>query len=493
MTHNASVQARRTLRDAFDRFAATVTPEDQRQFANTTLEDVRDEALKIERQLRARRTPQNMARLQPFLRGMEHYSKVIEVLCNGTPYLSWIWAPVKLMLTITTDSLGAFEKLIDAYGKIADMLPRFDRLAAALSHDHNFQAVLALVYVDVLEFHRRAYKFVRRKSWAIFFGSMWAGFESRFGDILKSLEYHKELADKEAVATDISAAIACSKEDSNRWEQQEREWKALKVRSVLSWLATDEIPPEDMLEKHTQDCLPHSCEWFVQHPMTQSWLKDSADTDILWLYGKPGSGKSVLCSNLVQHAQKKGANIFFYFCNYLGNGTESSSCLLRSIAAQIVQKDNDLAMHVYGKYSQMHPIPSRKVLLNLLPELLQGLGSVHLVIDGLDEWDEHEQKETLHSLTPLLRTDASSYFCKILVASRETLVISRTMRKKSKPAASISLSSSDESAAIHLSIGNFVDRKLSDLPDHVEELESSPLLLADIKRNLLEKSNGMVS
>jgi hypothetical protein len=43
------------------------------------------------------------------------------------------------------------------------MLPRFDRLETALSHDPNFQALLALVYADILEFHRRAYKFVRRK------------------------------------------------------------------------------------------------------------------------------------------------------------------------------------------------------------------------------------------------------------------------------------------------------------------------------------------
>jgi hypothetical protein len=35
------------------------------------------------------------------LRGMEHYSKVVEVLCNGTPYLSWIWAPIKLMLMVS--------------------------------------------------------------------------------------------------------------------------------------------------------------------------------------------------------------------------------------------------------------------------------------------------------------------------------------------------------------------------------------------------------
>ena len=64
---------------------------------------------------------------------------------------------------ITMDSISAFEKLIEAYGKIADMLPRLDRLAKALAADHNFQNVLALVYSDIIEFHQRAYKFVRRK------------------------------------------------------------------------------------------------------------------------------------------------------------------------------------------------------------------------------------------------------------------------------------------------------------------------------------------
>jgi hypothetical protein len=96
-----SPQARLTLQNAFERFAGTVTPDDRRLFNNTTLQDVREEAGDIERQLRARRTLRNMARLEPFLRGMEHYSKVVEVLCNGTPYLSWIWAPVKLMLMVS--------------------------------------------------------------------------------------------------------------------------------------------------------------------------------------------------------------------------------------------------------------------------------------------------------------------------------------------------------------------------------------------------------
>lgn len=175
-----SAQARLTLQNAFERFASTVAPDDKREFYNTKLKDVRDEVMQIEKQLRARRMQRNMARLDPFLRGMDHYSKVVKVLCNGTPYLSWIWAPVKLMLTVRKSPSHArsgstkiprlqsirsarSKKLIEAYAKIGDMLPRLDRLGHALADDHNFQNMLALVYSDVIEFHRRAYKFVRKR------------------------------------------------------------------------------------------------------------------------------------------------------------------------------------------------------------------------------------------------------------------------------------------------------------------------------------------
>jgi len=60
-------------------------------------------------------------------------------------------------------------------------------------------------------------------TWEIFFGSLWADFESRFGNILKSLAYHSELVDKEAAAVGISSAISWSKEEMDTWEQQDHE------------------------------------------------------------------------------------------------------------------------------------------------------------------------------------------------------------------------------------------------------------------------------
>jgi hypothetical protein len=87
-------QAYRTFQESFDSFEKTVQKHsrtDDREFSNTTLRDVRDAAKEVERQLAARQCMRNMKRLEPFLNGLEAYSKVIEVLCNNTPFLSWIW------------------------------------------------------------------------------------------------------------------------------------------------------------------------------------------------------------------------------------------------------------------------------------------------------------------------------------------------------------------------------------------------------------------
>jgi len=42
------------------------------------------------------------------------------------------------------------------------MLPRFDRLGAALQDKPDFQQALAVVYSDILTFHENAYKLFRR-------------------------------------------------------------------------------------------------------------------------------------------------------------------------------------------------------------------------------------------------------------------------------------------------------------------------------------------
>lgn len=66
-------------------------------------------------------------------------------------------------MQIAQANLSALDKLIDAYAMIGEAMPRFDKLSAAFKDDQDFQQVLGQFYEDILEFHRRAYKFFRRR------------------------------------------------------------------------------------------------------------------------------------------------------------------------------------------------------------------------------------------------------------------------------------------------------------------------------------------
>ena len=92
--------AQRTVREAFEDLEKTVSPADSKDFEITTLENVQKAALEIENQLAARQSLRNMRRLMPLFSGLGYYAQTIEVLCNGTPYLPWIWAPIKLVLKV---------------------------------------------------------------------------------------------------------------------------------------------------------------------------------------------------------------------------------------------------------------------------------------------------------------------------------------------------------------------------------------------------------
>jgi hypothetical protein len=202
-------------------------------------------------------------------------------------------------------------------------------------------------------------------------------------------------------------------------------------------------------------------------------------------------GKSVLSSGLIQHAEADGLNVFFYFCSYMGASSGNVSRLLRSLLSQIIQKHQDLAIYVYDTHFKLHPTPTKKALIVLLSELLQSLGSTRLVVDGIDEWDAIQQKDLIQDLTQIISTGSSSCTCKIMISSRDTLDISRNLRKRKQQLVTISLSENNESLEITRSIGNFIDERLRELLDHFKNLDPDGSILAEIKRVLLDKSSGL--
>ena len=92
------------IADAFEKLRRSISEEDAKKFASTNLKDVWSAVREIDDTHRRRQSAQNLRRVEPLLTGLEKYSKVIEVLCNGTPYMPYVWVCYPI-LTRGRDSL----------------------------------------------------------------------------------------------------------------------------------------------------------------------------------------------------------------------------------------------------------------------------------------------------------------------------------------------------------------------------------------------------
>ena len=88
------------IADAFGKLQRSVSEEDAHKFASTELKDVWTAVREIDSRQRMRLSAQNMRRIEPMLRGIEKYTKVIEVLCNGTPYMPYVWVRTYLSVDL---------------------------------------------------------------------------------------------------------------------------------------------------------------------------------------------------------------------------------------------------------------------------------------------------------------------------------------------------------------------------------------------------------
>ncbi|KAH8698037.1 hypothetical protein GQ44DRAFT_832316 [Phaeosphaeriaceae sp. PMI808] len=502
-----TLQARRTFQESFDSFERTVegfSRTDARDFNDTTLRDVRDAAKQIERQLAARQCLRNMKRLEPLLNGLETYSKVIEVLCNGTFSVSWIWAPIKLMMKLATDHISAFEKLVTAYGQIAAMLPRFDLLSNALRDKPDFQQALAVVYSDILEFHKHAYKFFRRNGWVCFFKSSWGQFEGRFNYILDSLERHARVVDQDANAYLISETMQWRLEALQHVAKTEKDRSTTQLTAALAWLGLDAVPhcgqayQDNILNRLIHDCCGGTTDWILKHQRMRAWLQNGRGPPLLWLKGKPGSGKSTLCAKITQFLRApKQCIVLFCFYSYTISSVYPDPVvfMLATLVSQILRQNTNLATYVYEEFVAEARSVSVRDLQELISNLIPQLEMPRILIDGIDECIRYDANGKPYDLTPvkdvltaILQLESpqqSSVSPKILVVSRDVLQMVGKLAKK--PTVALD----QEKEALTADILHFTKQRLNEIRDKFESLVGIDDILHGVESNIVEKSQGM--
>ncbi|KAK6700393.1 hypothetical protein SNK05_013204 [Fusarium graminearum] len=502
LQHNVSALAKSTIKIAYDELDRTINPDDKRNFANISLQDVRDAALKIENQLAARQSLRNMRRLMPLFRGLEHYSKVVDVLCNGTPFLPWIWAPITLILRISSEFVEAFEEIIKGYASIAESLKRFEILSDALITEPDFQQTVAVFYADILKFHKYAYKFVRRSGWKLIFSASWGRFQRKFGNILDDLKHHGALIDLEANAHNISQSKKMRddirrwrEESENRVRQEDNEHTAKQYGSIVSWLKVNDVDQLAIVDSISSEVEKYqgTCGWILQNKRIRSWADAKPNTPALWLKGSAGTGKSVLCTQLINFL-KETKFVIWHFCTYLYATSTMYEQILKSLLLQILRKDADLVAHVYRTCVMESKSPTTTVLEQLLQKLLESMSSelnqveyVWVIIDGLDECESDKQLRLVRLINQLTSKPAvaGSTACKVLISSRApSTSLERLMRKQI-------VSLSEEKSGLNVAVRQYVDQRLESMNTKLRQLNLQHANIVEIQEAIVTKADGM--
>ncbi|KAH7355162.1 hypothetical protein BKA65DRAFT_581895 [Rhexocercosporidium sp. MPI-PUGE-AT-0058] len=481
-----------TITKAFEDLQRSLSPEHIHKFASTELKEVWTVLQDIQTSQRERRSAQNLRRIEPLLRGLEKYAKVVEVLCNGTPYLSFIW--------LASNHRDIFDALLDAYADIGSALPRFDRYEETFKSNPEFQFVLAEVYSTILEFHQRTYKFFQRRgkfdmnAWHLIFLSVWKDFRARFDGILHTLEKHRDFVDREANSIDIVEGRAARSRMLEDIAERQRQTAGLlksnetvnqlvQFHSSLSWLAVDDKKQE--AERSRKSGRKHSgtCEWVGQVPEMKAWLQDNNSEPVIWLNGKPGAGKSVMCTVVIDNLDKiESLNVCYYFCDNQDDGRDNpSERVLGVIATQLLRAHPELASLITNEFILPGLSSSLAQLRTLIPKLLELQPYTRIIIDGIDECSKIGQKSLVNELQSTCL--GPKLHSKILISSRKEPTINSKLEKKPK----ICL---DENGKVETDIRRYIDHKIQQIQSNfVGELE--PKIFTQIASSVADKADGM--
>lgn len=136
------------------------------------------------------------------------------------------------------------------------------------------------------------------------------------------------------------------------------------------------------------------------------------------------AGKTFLSGTVVDHAMTIGPTAFAFLDHDFSSST-SALTVVHSVIFQLASQNDDLQDIVRQSAGQQLKNTlslAVKVLKNLL---LHCAGRVFFIIDGMDEIDEIERSRLLGSLLDLSR---DCHETRILISSRQDVVISRLLQ-----------------------------------------------------------------
>ncbi|KAK4222196.1 hypothetical protein QBC38DRAFT_520147 [Podospora fimiseda] len=322
-------------------------------------------------------------------------------------------------LLIAKTYVDSFDKLLDAYSDIGDVIPGFVHYKTTFEKHTPLATVLEDYYSDILEFHSKALIMFTRPKWKKLFLVAWKTFDTEFSPILQSLARRRDLLDGEKasailyeierVRADIDAMRAAQRQKAHEDDIERHRFRLGQIKEKL------QVPDYQLdQEMSTEDCNgSDSGQWIFQDPKFLSWKNmDQSGYKTLFINGKPGAVSPIIERLLEENNGGhlgQSAVAYFYFKHRQQN-KNTFNAMLRALFDQLIDQDHAVARDIYEDVSSKPGVSLRatKELESLVRMLLECYQTSYLILDGLDECADGGVTKTIDFLTSIVHPSSNS-------------------------------------------------------------------------------------
>ncbi|KAH9862833.1 hypothetical protein J1614_010926 [Plenodomus biglobosus] len=373
-------------------------------------------------------------RLSKFLDLLNRFMGGVAIGIQASPEVSTlVVGSVRIVIDLALKFTMYFSKLIDMLCTFEDYLGPLAAYAQAADIDLVEKTVVS-AYANVLDFGWKARRvFVdvngdQRKWTSIrsFMRQHWETFETEFLSIKGDLQHHLDvlLHSVQALHFDFSRKA----EESRLRDEEKKERSAF-----LAWVSSidfEKTHQDIYTMKHEQ-----TCEWLVRESKYQQWVNGSAST-LLWCHGKPGIGKSVLASSVIEDLTAKNGlredtAIGFAYYNYRNMQLKELHHIVAALVKQLCRRKDRIPQNLLQtKHDGLSPslVGTQENFVALVEDLSQ----VYVVFDALDECPEQERGGILAFITNIITAQIGCRV-KVFVTSRHETDIAKAFEDKQIP------------------------------------------------------------
>ncbi|KAL2033449.1 hypothetical protein VTO58DRAFT_104163 [Aureobasidium pullulans] len=267
-------------------------------------------------------------------------------------------------------------------------------------------------------------------------------------------------------------------------ETEHRDQEQVKAREeVLRWLSPHNFEHkqnETFKTKHQG-----TGDWLLQTEEFSTWEK-ATTSQLLWCHGKPGAGKSVLASHVINHLQKNQTvnqtGLCFAYFSFTDPTFHGAAPLTLALLKQLCQQQRSVP-DMLSKAKQEAREPASVSSVETFIEVAQSFQQIFVVIDGLDECPEEQRPAILDFI--IAASGVTSFCTKVFVSSRREGDIYSHFSFLKKPVIEL------EAGLITPDIMKFVREEVSRRRAVSELHIQEETLLEEVIQRIIEESNGM--